>query len=306
MLEYYAYYPITKKRILPIVGGKKYISAADIKQQLSESMVDKLLPQPNKYCVSCLYVETNKTDVVKMLDDKWLKKGKLGKNREIEVTKDEIEKYDYYFIDLKNLELKTHVLYEFDRPKCSHETCTWGSRITSDIKIKEKIIGKYDFAKISEVWGMGVTFLISNRIKELFDENGITGLDYEICEIEPSTKSHQENISDDANSKYFVARVITSYKKMASDIKLRDHCKQHSITIDATPINVKYPVESMSQDDFQMLNKINVGKKEYTFTSPWFFISRRVLQMLLNINAKGIKSMTLFTKGGFTPVPFDD
>lgn len=298
MLEYYVYHPVTKKRRISIGQKIKYTSVADIKKQLSESMVAKLLPPPNKYCVTSLYVEVDKVDVVKKLDETWLKRGQLSKAREIEVTKDEIDGYDYFFVDLKNIDWGNHVLYDFDKPLCSHETCPWGAKITSEIKVKDKSVRRYDFVKISEIWGTGVTFLISNRIKKLFDENDITGLSYGTCELVSPNESRVE-------SKYFIAKIITSYKREASDIKLRDYCKQHSIIIDATPINARYPIGSMSNDDFQMLDKIAVDNKEYTFRSPWFFISRKALRILLDNGVKDLKPMTLFTKNGFRVAPFD-
>jgi hypothetical protein len=302
MLEYYSYYPITKKRRFSIGNKAKYASLFDIKSQLPESIVDQLLPTPNKFCGPTLDIETNKTDVVHAIDETWVKEGKLGRNREIEVTKDEIDSYDYFFTDLKNIDWGNHIVYDFDKPGCSHETCPAGAHITSEIKVKDKMVRKYDFVKISEVWGMGVKFLISSRIKKLFDDNGVTGLDYEACGI---ISSNPTEIEKSGEATYSVAKITTSYTRVATDIKLRDYCKKHCIIIDATPINLRYPVDPMSRDDFQMQDKIVVGKKEYTFRSPWFFISRKVLRILLDSKVRDLKPMTLFTKNGCKPVPFD-
>ena len=248
MLEYYNYYAFTEKKTLLSISNKRLLPIPDVLKFLPEDIIKELLPKPNKLCAIDLDIETNKTEIIRRLDKILSDKFTFSKARHIEVAKHEIDNYDYFFIDVKNLDWKTHVLYVFDRPSCLHETCPWGTKITSEIRIANKIVGKYDFAKISEVWGTDVKFLISERIKKLFDENSITGLDYEICGIEPSTKINKGDIVD--KNQYFIAKVITSYKKMASNIRLRDYCKKHSIIIDATPINIKYP-HTTYRSDFQ-------------------------------------------------------
>ena len=302
MLEYYSYYAFTKKKTLFSISNKRLIPIPDVLKFLPEDIIKELLPKPNKLCAIGLNIETNKKEIIQRLDKILSYKFTFSKARNIEVTKQEIDNYDYFFIDVKNLDWKTHVFYVFDRPSCLHETCPWGTKITSEIRIANKFVGKYDFAKISEVWGMDVKFLISEKIKKLFGENSITGLDYEICGIEPSTTINKGDIVD--KNQYFIAKVITSYKKIASNIRLRDYCKKHSIIIDATPINIKYP-HTMSKDDFQVVDKIVVDKKEYTLRSPWFFMSRRVLRILLDNKVRDLRPMTLFIKKGFRVVPFD-
>lgn len=300
MLEYFAYYPINKSRSFSF-AGKRRITATDIKNQLPKFLVKELLSPPNQYCVSCLYVEKDKENVINFLDEKWVTKGELGKNREIEITLDELGKHDYFFVDLKNIGWGEDVDYEFDKPSCSHNTCPWGSKITSKIRIAETIIGKYDFVKISGGWDQNVRFLISNRIRNIFDKNGISGLSYDACSEHISTDQETGDISQT----YSIATITTSYVKNAADILLRDCCKKHSIIIDATPINVKYP-NTTSRSDFQGVDKIFVGKKEYTLRSPWFFMSRKVLRILLDNKVKDLRPMTLFIKNGFRVVPFDE
>ena len=48
MLEYYSYYPITKKRKFSIGNKAKCASLPDIKSQLPKSIVDQLLPRLRK------------------------------------------------------------------------------------------------------------------------------------------------------------------------------------------------------------------------------------------------------------------
>jgi hypothetical protein len=298
MLEYYSYHAFTEKKKLLSLNSERLLPVADILRLLPEDIIKELLPKPNRLCAIGLDIETSKTEIIKRLDRILSDKFRFSKARHIEVTKNEIDNYDYYFVDLKNIDWNKDIFYDFEKPSCSHETCPWGTKITSGITIADKIVDKYDFVKISGVWDQNVKFLISNRIKKLFNENCLTGLDYETCETQSSTKSESEN------NKYFIAKVTTSYKKTASDIILRDYCKQHSIIVDATPININYPY-TKSQDDFQVIDRIVIGKNEYTLRSPWFFISRRTLKILLDNKVKDLRSMTLFTKNGFRAVPFD-
>ena len=227
MLEYYSYYAFTKKKTLFSISNKRLIPIPDVLKFLPEDIIKELLPKPNKLCAIGLNIETNKKEIIQRLDKILSYKFTFSKARNIEVTKQEIDNYDYFFIDVKNLDWKTHVFYVFDRPSCLHETCPWGTKITSEIRIANKFVGKYDFTKISEVWGMDVKFLISEKIKKLFGENSITGLDYEICGIEPSTTINKGDIVD--KNQYFIAKVNKQLK--SAMVSSKDFADLKRVTI---------------------------------------------------------------------------
>jgi len=303
MLEYYSYYPITKKHKFSTGNKIRCVSAADIKKQLPESMASRLLPQPNKYSIHCLYVETNKQDIIKEFDEKWLKKGKLGKNREIEVTKDELDNFDYYFTDLKSFDWGKQLFYEIEKPTCSHETCPYGFTVASPTEINDKIIGTFDIARAFSIWDFSVKFLISARAKRLFDDEGFTGLKYSTCGVRHNNK----DVSQPHNMEpiCYMAEISNSYCKSAESIHLRDYCQEHSFALDFHGINLRYPIDSLSlSDDFYNVDRILVGKKVYRIR-PGFFLSRRVLRAIIDNKMNGLKAMTSFIKQGYTPVPFD-
>jgi len=299
MLEFYIYYRVNRKRKFDYKYNRKGLSLDEIKNQLPKWVLNELIEAPHTLCI-----ESNKSDVIKYLDDFLTKKKGFGKDRHIEVTEDEINNYDYFFVDLENFGWGKQVFYDIQKSKCSHETCPWGFQITSPIEISDKIVGTFDIARAFSIWDLTIKLIVSARTKQLFDEKEITGLKYSTCGVRKEAK--QLNQKDSVNTVCYVAEITSSYCRNADSVNLRDYCKKHSIALDCQGVNLSYPIQSLSStDDFQMIDKVAVGKKVYNIR-PWFFLSRRTLQILINTGAKGLKPMALFTKDGFTPVPFED
>jgi len=58
--------------------------------------------------------------------------------------------------------------------------------------------------------------------------------------------------------------------------------------------------------DFQMINRVIVKGKEYFYGLPRWFVSRKVLQILLK-HAKGdLRPIGMFLKKSFVPVPITE
>jgi len=298
MLDYYAYYSVNRKRKFAFEHNRKGISLDEIKRQLSKSVLNELLHAPHTVCI-----ESNKSDAIKYLDEFLVKKRGFGRDHCIEVIENEISNYNYYFVDLESFSWGMQVFYDIQKPTCSHETCPWGFKITSPIEISDKIVGTFDIARAFSIWDLTIKFIVSARIKRLFDEKEVTGLKYSTCSVRNNDKQLKQ--TDNMDTVYYVAEITSSYCRNAKSVNIRDYCKKHSIALDCQGVNLTYPIQSMtSKDDFQMIDKLAVGKKVYNIR-PWFFLSRRVLRMLINTNARALKTMALFTKNGFTPVPFD-
>lgn len=301
MLEYYNYHAFAEKKMPRPYESVRLLSISAILDSLPENIKSELLSKPKGANYVGLNIEANKTEVIRCLEDTLAKKFSFSKVKHIEVEKNEIDMYDYFFVDLKNVEWGMQVFYDVGDSICSHETCPWGTSMASNVSVSASVIGKYGIAKIYEGCRVGVRFLVSDRIKKAFIDGGVTGLSYQVCSIKSSVRLNSSLKNEGGG--YYVAEVVTSYTRKANDILLRDYCKKHLIVIDATPINVEYPYPRLSAD-FQMVDKLIVNKNEYSFVSPWFIVSRKTLNILLDCKIKELKSMALFVRNGFTPVPF--
>jgi hypothetical protein len=299
-LEYYVYYPVP---VRPNLWGKllrRTSSASDVRAKLPPKIVCVLLPQPNEFATTCLYVETNNCEAVRTLDQQWVARGVLGKSHEIEVTYAHLADFEYYFIGVPNVVWGKDVFYSVKKPDCKHETCPSGSGILGPVRVAPSV-GEYDIARISGPWDQKVRLILNRQVRQAFEEHDVRGLDYTTLESELATG---HGYKEDSVGDYTMAVVTSSYEQEAGNIVLRDYCHEHNVAIDSTPVNVKFPCRSDMHDDFYSMESVAVGAHRYTFRSPSLFASRKVLTILRDLQTKRLVSMTLFVKNGYKPVAF--
>lgn len=300
-IEYYLYSDIIKKktRWYPR-GDRKYISVVDIKQILPSFMAKEFTCPPDSKDYLCSHIETKKKDIIEYYE-KMLKKKKVDydKTRFIEATKDEIDHYDFFFIDLRTLNWKKHFDYEISRPTCDFEPCPWGAKITTPVSLKEKYAKNLSIGKCIDVWSLKVRFIISKYIKETFESEGITGLSYKPCLIAGN------DVKKPIEDMFYVAEISSHVTQEGREIYLRSYCKKHSITISKRIIGQVTSRNAITSSDFQMIDKVNVRGKEYIYRTPFFFVSRKVLKILLENDIFDLRSRCIYFKDGLTPVPFN-
>lgn len=306
-IEYYFYSDaIRRKTKWYPRGDRKYTSILDIKQQLPDYMIKEFIHPPKLKSHLCIHIETKKKEIINYFEEN-LKGKKVDyiKTRYIEATTDEIDNYDYYYIDLNNLEWGKHVDYEFTRPTCkTFEACPWGSNITSPTRIKSKYTRNLDLGKIIDIWHQGQRFVISQKLKSIFESEGVTGLKYEPCLVEYTGDRYEEK-----KSRFYVAEIIPTVAEEADDIYLHKNyfCKKHSIILRYDGlINKRRRRKAISQDDFQIINRINVKERLFFYRLGLFFISRKVLKILFSNKISDLRERGIYFKNGLVPVPFDD
>ena len=178
-IEYFGYYEVVKKY------GKSHVSVFEMRRNLPTDIERELIQ--HKDFEYRLAVSTDKKDTIQYLDKILRAKRKnFSRRHHIEITEDEIENHDYFFIDLRTLDWKKQVDYEITRPTCSYEACTWGAKRTSPTRIYSRRIRSLNLARICDIWSLEVRFVISGKLKDIFDHAGITGL-------EQSPASRQNN-----------------------------------------------------------------------------------------------------------------
>ena len=304
-IEYYAYYPVAKsrKKFYPD-GDNPRIGITDIRAALpnviaSELMEEDVWQWPNSICV-----ETYKEDVVVYLDEVMeLRKNKFSRRRNIEITEDEIDNFDYFFIDVRTLDWGKQIDYEFQPPTCEYEPCPWGSKITSPTRIRSDRIRGLNIARIIDFWKIGTRFIITKKLKDTFEENEITGLKYEPCFIELKKDKKGEPII--FHDRLYVAEIQPCITQQASKIYPHEYCKKHRIIIAYDVCNLITPEEAILPYDFQMIDSLLVKRKKYFYRTPWWFVSRKVLKILLEHAKQDMRPRGAYLKNLFVPVPFE-
>ena len=298
--ECYIYYNvIRKKSFFP----KKITPVANIRHDLPESIAKELIRPPLVKNYISLCIDTTKSDVREYVE-RLLKKKNIDfvRVRYLEATKDEIENYDYYYADFTNLEWGKHIEYEFTEPTCkTFEPCPWGSKIASPVKIKPKYTRNLDIGKVIDIWHMGQRFVISEKLKRIFELEGVTGLKYEPCIIEQGDKKELP-----IESHFDVAEITSKVTQFGSDIILNSYCKKHNVIFSKTIFDQITHRNSITKSDFQMINKIKVKGREYYYRVPLWFVSRKVLKILFDNIISNIRQRGIYFKDGLIPVLFDD
>lgn len=296
-IEYFWYSPVVKKYRKPHIG------IADMRKKLPDHIKNELLIHP--FSEHSILVEKRKESVVFFLD-KFLKieKNVFDRTHHIEIIEDEIDNYDYFFIRLRDLNWGQQINYDFSKPTCKTEACPWGAQITSPTRINSRSIRSLNLGEIYDIWDIRKRFVISKMLKDIFESEGVTGLEYEPCLVE-----HQKGKKDNAKifkDRFYVAEISPSIAQYARDIFLHHYCKKHSIIISYDICNVVIPRDVVLEYDFQMINRAVVKGKEYFYRIPFFFASRRVLKILLENKIRDLRPMGVYLKKCFLPVPFED
>jgi len=303
-LEYYTYYSVVKKSMFDPDGKSKYKTIEDIKKQLPRRVSDQLIRYPDfKTTIS---VEVGKRDVVAYLDEIMnIKTNDFSKRYNIEIYEDEIGKYEYFFVGLRDLDWRKHIDYDVSRPTCKTiETCPHGAQRTSPTTIRSERIRSLDLAKINDIWELKVRFVVSERLRDIFERNGITGLKYEPCLIE--RRKGEEGETKSFNEKLYVGEITAAIAQYASNVFLHYYCKKHRIIIAFDICNVVTPREAILESDFQVINRVIVKGKEYYYRTPTFFVSRKVLKILLDNKIADLRKRGTYFGKSFVPVPITE
>jgi hypothetical protein len=304
-MEYFSYYPVLKKSKFYPTGNRKYLSIADIRKKLPDEISRQLVQDTPIRSSNCICVETSRNDAVRYLDRVMkIKNNDFAKRRWIEIAENQVENYDYFFLGLRDLDWGKHVEYDVTRPSCAHETCPIGSRRTSPVSVNPRTNLGLSLARISGIWEMSVSFLISRGLKDVFDSNGVTGLAYEpsLINSEGDRKSRPTSLE----SHFFYAKISNGLAQQAGEIYLHDWCKVHGVIVRFDIVDVCTPRSAILDYDFQMITKVSVKGHEYHYRLPHWIVSRKVLKILLEENVRDLRVITPFLKKPFMPVLLAD
>ena len=272
MLEWYEYFPVRYATV----------SMAVVRRKLPRSVQDELIGGPETFQRS-VAVEAEKADVIAELD-KVLRvdsSAEFLKERFVEVKKNEISTFPYYHIVPMRIE-PWDIEYELDQPEC--DRCLWGLHLHPPITLSEKVRRKCDLGQVALVRSMDIELIVSERLKTLFESEGVTGLTYQAID----------------DSSFYVAKITSLAWQRGDSIILSDKiCEKHLVVVVPVVIRPTTPVDNF-ETDFVMIRGVDINGKKYTYIPPWWAVSRKALEMLLN-EVKGLQRTTIRLNEKFKP-----
>lgn len=252
-----------------------------------------------------IYVEASKHDIVLRLDSLLgiCVRTDFGKDHIVEIDRTGIPGYEYFFIDPKTVDYGRHVFFEMSQPTCSLGICPWGARITSPVRVGQRALKGLGIAYVSRPWKFRANeLLVSRAVRDVFVSANVTGLEYEECWPNGGVDRSKIELAP-----AYLARIVEgSYQCSKDIIPGTNYCAEHSSVLAPYPFGLWTPREALAPDDFQNIDTLRVGSRVYYYNTPWWVISRRVLELLLANRVPGLQDATVFLNERFRPLLTDD
>ncbi len=218
------------------------------------------------------------------------------KHRHYEVDEAEIAGHDYFRMLPKGLDWGRDIDFAVDPPMCDVDGCSFGAKRASSITIQTRAAALVDVGEIYGPWNFGMTLVVSDRVKEAMDKEGISGVQWEAAMIAP-------RIAGAVESRIWIATVQAGASAVADKIAIRGECKNHGVVWDYIVSGQSFDISTRPRVDLWEISALRVGTKNYRLAKGWLVVSRRVLELLLDCAARGLMPVGYFLKKPFVPVP---
>lgn len=279
--------------------GRRKISHSEIRKMLPGHIIDELIK--DERLVDNIFIEADKTESIKEID-KILKIGKkkqFTKFHQLEIDEEELEYHNYFTFFACDLKYQKDVFFEECRPSCNgySNVCPTGAKRLSSVSLDFNKHKKIDFARIDSVWSMEPSYLVSGSLKSEFDDNGITGLEYEPC---------NDIGKKETGLSFYVATVPNRTHECAKNIILYGWCKKCKIIVDYSPYELKLFRDDLLNVDFQLISKLKVGWTTYIYRMSTIAASRKAMKIILNRKSIRLQEHNFFLQSKFRPLILTD
>lgn len=297
-----------------------------------------ILARPHSHSQIPSFLEINAEchDAVLYLDDLLrdsIAAGECRRDYHIEIDKKEIPNYTHFRIFPLRLGYGTQIFCNVHRPTCTYDGCFEGAGLLSPVRVKKKRASRLDIGTVDYVFDKEVVLLVSARMKRIFESEGITGLTYEPTEyvilprrVHLFTENgitgfrYKEGGSPDDDptpgaETTFIARITHSVYRKADAMfpalhplgLRRDspfYCEIHSTLASDTSRfeGLHVPIDEIDNLDFFQVQGVKIKDKILNYDRNDFFISRKVLEILLKNKAKGLCRIGKFLRSTFGPM----
>jgi hypothetical protein len=288
--------------------------------------VNKAMLIKHGYLGSHVTVDAEHHEAVLYLDNLFsehIADGRCQRFYHVEIDRKEIPNYTHFRIFPYELWHGTMLFCSVKRPTCDVDGCVEGAKLVSKIIVRKKRTSKLDIGLLQYTFNKEVVLFLSARLKRIMEAEGVTGLKYEQAEyvIKPrrrlftkegithwickETGKLEEDPAPEAENPW-IARITHSvYRK--SDVIPHLVCYEHSTMepweyfmcqLPRQPM----PVEDTQDMDFFQVRGWRVGEAYYEYRYNSFFVTRKVVELLLKHKVKGLCGIGTYLNTKIAPM----
>jgi hypothetical protein len=245
-------------------------------------------------------IESSKVEAVKKLEDELGLPGNRGviKTVHVEIDRKSLGEFQFFTIDPQTAAYDEDVFFDMRWPSCKQvAVCPWGVAITSAVTVLRRAYKPYLLGRILPHLEMAVVLLVSGQVRAVLESTGIHGLEYMPCVLrEPNGSSTQ-------NNECLVARIRHKVAERASHIITgQNYCPAHSTVQTPYVFDPRIERAEVAGHDFVEVNSVKVNEKVFWYYMPTWFVSRRVLEVLMDNKVPGLQRVTMILNEKFKPV----
>jgi len=270
----------------------------EIIKNFPAEIVNQLIQSDNTLYVEA---ETTKTDVVKFLDN-FFEIGvekKFRKHILLEVDKKEINNFSHFSILPRFLEWDKEIFCNIIRNQCNEcQVCPADVKILSPVRVGVKKSKKIGIAEMFGHKSKERTLVLSPVVKKIFDDNNITGLEYERCILDD-----RDTLTEPEGAPPYIARVQNKACNYAGDITCIQYlCSKHKILQSFKYLDIFLYAEDLPDVDFVSVDRVVVQGEIYNYMRNSLIITRKVLELLLKNKIRGLTTRCVYLNEKFLPV----
>lgn len=294
-------------------NSDSYPKYLEVLQNLPDDIRRELL-QDERF-QNYLAVEANKKDVIEYLDralDIGIKRD-VRKEYFLEIDKNEIEHFSHFEIAPRDLEIDREFFVDLQHPTCESFYCYVGMKLLSPVRMKASKAKSIGIAELGfGAFAKRIYLVVSAELKDIFDAEGVTGLEYEPVEL---TDADSYDEMPEGFRLPYMARISNVIYQEADKVSIKKWvCRKHRVMLPtrggtSSPvfINMRLPRKAICDADFMEIGGIVVGGITYNLKyNSRFIVTRKVLEILLNNKIKGLMRMVFNLNAKFIPVRFDE
>jgi len=259
----------------------------EIKASLPGHVTSRLLDRPAMK--NMIVVDCSESETVDYLDTRLSvgKKKDYVKYRTTELSERHIDEYSHFIVSPKTLDVGRSIEGCTSPPSCPKSNCQVGASLKPPFHFRRPLPDG-DIWEIVWVWDTDITLLISERLKHILAQNEVTGLTYDEVPTDHGV--------------LHAAKITQTTQHRAKQIHIRCACKPCRTIMDYVLQDQQLRAVDVLPLDFQRVDSVKVGWRTYRYRRPHWIVSKRVLRLLIDNNAKALTPKGFLLKKPFLPV----
>lgn len=294
----------------------------ETKDSIPEPLKKHFIDMPEYGNEHYIKINLENRDVINCLDHifaEMIAHKECSKRYLIEIDENEIHNYKYFSITPECLEYGRYTFCNTRMPDCGGPqliqtekpnlpfielnpfgNCRVGEKLLSPVKVIKRKAAKLDLAEL-HYGGKEKVLLVSARLKRIFDAEGVTGLEYEpagFLDIAKKVNYHKSggisyiayeeviNKNSSAVEPPYIARIRQVICSEADEVDIQAYvCSVHNVVYFKDIVNLRAIPDNIYSNDFFQVEGIIVKGQTYYYQQNTFYVTRKVLEILLKNKA---------------------